>query len=217
MLSALRFLTPLGLAVGAVVSLSAQGSVSSPSTSEGITLDPFPVVGTRLVSPSTRASPNVIVLDEAFIQRSGATDLAGLVNLLPPNLRRCGLRPRHGAQRLTDLRHRHFVVQLHDRSRRLTSPNRRLVRRPVGPWRRPHPRAHRRSTAASRDPGRHGQLHWRGFLRSLGHPPWPDRAGRSPHQRCVGRPRIRRRRRSDQRSAASTLCRIRAHHRIPRH
>lgn len=46
-------------------------------------LDPFPVVGTRLAAPDDVAKPHVVVLDETFIERSGATDLAQLINLLP--------------------------------------------------------------------------------------------------------------------------------------
>ncbi len=84
MLSAQRPLSFAALASLLVANLLAQGSSATPSSSEGIMLDPFPVVGTRLVTPDdTLPSPNTVVLDEAFIQRSGAVDLANLLALLP--------------------------------------------------------------------------------------------------------------------------------------
>ncbi len=80
---ALRPLCLAGLAAALAVRLLAQDSALPPSSDDGIMLDPFPVVGTRLAPPGNTAPPDLIVLDEAFIQRSGATDLASLVNLLP--------------------------------------------------------------------------------------------------------------------------------------
>ena len=80
MLSHPRF--SLASALATLAALPALAQPPSPAP-RAIELDPFPVVGTRLSSAESAATPNVLILDEAFIQRSGATDLAELVNLLP--------------------------------------------------------------------------------------------------------------------------------------
>lgn len=57
----------------------------SPSTSTGspLTLDPFPVAGTRLPTADLPQSPALVVIEQEFIERSGATSLSGLLELLP--------------------------------------------------------------------------------------------------------------------------------------
>ncbi|WP_221032326.1 TonB-dependent receptor plug domain-containing protein [Actomonas aquatica] len=75
-------------ALAGLAALSAlSGLAQTPPPSAGansIMLDPFPVVGSRLSTPTDEVpSPDVIVLDDTFITRAGATDLAQLVGMLP--------------------------------------------------------------------------------------------------------------------------------------
>lgn len=54
-----------------------------PTSAPGITLDPFPVAGTRLPASDLPPSPALVVLKQEFIERSGVTSVAGLLELLP--------------------------------------------------------------------------------------------------------------------------------------
>ncbi len=84
MLSTLRYLASAGLVALSSFDLPAQGSPSAAPVGEGIMLDPFPVVGSRLAAPeSDPAAPAAVILDRATIERVGALSLDDLLTRLP--------------------------------------------------------------------------------------------------------------------------------------
>ena len=77
-------ITPLRVAlVCALFTPVVSFSQSSSTASVGVSLDPFPVVGTRLPTGEVGSSPAVAVIEKDFIERSGATSVSGLLELLP--------------------------------------------------------------------------------------------------------------------------------------
>ncbi|GAB5562359.1 MAG: TonB-dependent receptor [Synoicihabitans sp.] len=72
-------LVSLGLLAANLISAQTPPS----SSANALELDPFPVVGTRLPVDKLPASPARVVIDQSFIERSGATDLSSLLGRLP--------------------------------------------------------------------------------------------------------------------------------------